>query len=83
MKRKLLCSQVKVGSQVGQILSGVRRTILPEEMVGKGHGCDESEPAKLARMVSEGMLHCAEGRWGGESGADEAGEGYAGWGGIS
>ncbi len=59
--RKLLCSQVKIGSQVKQILSGIKAYYSPEEMVGKKVMVVVNlKPAKLAGMVSEGMLLCAE-----------------------
>ena len=59
--KKLLCSQVKVGSQVRQILSGIKAYYSPEEMVGKKvMVVTNLKPAMLAGMVSEGMLLCAE-----------------------
>lgn len=59
--KKLLCSQVKVGSQVRQILSGIKAYYSPEEMVGKKvMVVTNLKPAKLAGMMSEGMLLCAE-----------------------
>lgn len=59
--KKLLCSQVKVGSQVRQILSGIKAYYSPEEMVGKKvMVVTNLKPAKLAGMLSEGMLLCAE-----------------------
>ena len=59
--KKLLCSQVKVGSRVRQILSGIKANYTPEEMVGKKvMVVTNLKPAKLAGMVSEGMLLCAE-----------------------
>ncbi|MCD8221794.1 MAG: methionine--tRNA ligase [Clostridiales bacterium] len=59
--RKLLCSQVKIGSQVKQILSGIKAYYSPEEMVGKKVMVVVNlKPAKLAGMISEGMLLCAE-----------------------
>ena len=54
--KKLLCSQVKVGSQVKQIVSGIKAHYTPEEMVGK----KVMVLAKLAGVLSEGMLLCAE-----------------------
>ena len=58
---KLLCSQVKVGSQVRQIVSGIRNTYSPEEMVGKKvMVLVNLEPRKIRGLVSEGMLLCAE-----------------------
>ena len=59
--KKLLCSQVKVGSQVKQIVSGIRSNYSPEEMVGKKvMVLVNLKPAKLAGVLSEGMLLCAE-----------------------
>ena len=59
--KKLLCSQVKIGSQVKQIVSGIRKYYTPEEMVGKKvMVLVNLKPAKLAGVVSEGMLLCAE-----------------------
>ena len=59
--KKLLCSQVRVGSQVKQIVSGIRAHYTPEEMVGrKVMVLVNLKPAKLAGVVSEGMLLCAE-----------------------
>ncbi len=59
--KKLLCSQVKVGSQVRQIISGIKAYYSPEEMVGKKvMVVTNLKPAKLAGMLSEGMLLCAE-----------------------
>ena len=59
--KKLLCSQVKIGSQVKQIVSGIRKQYSPEEMVGKRvMVLVNLKPAKLAGVVSEGMLLCAE-----------------------
>ena len=59
--KKLLCSQVKVGSQVKQIVSGIKAHYTPEEMVGKKvMVLVNLEPAKLAGVLSEGMLLCAE-----------------------
>lgn len=59
--KKLLCSQVKIGSQVRQILSGIKAYYSPEEMVGKKvMVVTNLKPAKLAGMVSEGMILCAE-----------------------
>ncbi|MDD6435960.1 MAG: methionine--tRNA ligase [Clostridiales bacterium] len=59
--KKLLCSQVKIGNEVRQILSGIKKEYSPEEMVGKKVMvvCN-LKPAKLAGMVSEGMIICAE-----------------------
>ena len=59
--KKLLCSQVKVGSQVKQIVSGIKGHYSAEEMVGKKVMvlCN-LKPAKLAGILSEGMLLCAE-----------------------
>ncbi|MBQ9142930.1 MAG: methionine--tRNA ligase [Lachnospiraceae bacterium] len=59
--KKLLCSQVKVGSQVRQIVSGIKAHYTPEEMVGKKvMVLVNLKPAKLAGVMSEGMLLCAE-----------------------
>ncbi len=59
--RKLLCSQVKIGSQVKQIVSGIKAYYTPEEMVGKKvMVLVNLKPAKLAGVLSEGMLLCAE-----------------------
>ncbi len=59
--KKLLCSQVKIGSQVKQIVSGIRKYYAPEEMVGKKvMVLVNLKPAKLAGVLSEGMLLCAE-----------------------
>ncbi len=59
--KKLLCSQVKVGSQVRQIVSGIKAHYTPEEMVGKKvMVLVNLKPAKLAGVLSEGMLLCAE-----------------------
>ena len=55
--KKLLCSQVKIGSQVKQIVSGIRKYYTPEEMVGKKvMVLVNLKPAKLAGVLSEGML---------------------------
>ena len=59
--RKLLCSQVKIGSQVKQIVSGIKGNYSAEEMVGKKvMVLVNLKPAKLAGVLSEGMLLCAE-----------------------
>ena len=59
--KKLLCSQVKIGSEVRQILSGIKQYYKPEEMVGKKvMVVTNLKPATLAGMTSEGMLLCAE-----------------------
>ena len=59
--KKLLCSQVKIGSQVIQIVSGIKAHYTPEEMVGKKvMVLVNLKPAKLAGVLSEGMLLCAE-----------------------
>ena len=59
--KKLLCSQVKIGSQVRQIVSGIKAHYTPEEMVGKKvMVLVNLKPAKLAGVLSEGMLLCAE-----------------------
>ncbi len=58
---KLLCSQVRIGSQVRQIVSGIRSSYTPEEMVGKKvMVLVNLEPRKIRSLVSEGMLLCAE-----------------------
>ena len=60
--KKLLCSQVKIGSQVKQIVSGIKAHYTPEEMVGKKvMVLVNLKPAKLAGVLSEGMILCAEG----------------------
>ncbi len=59
--KKLLCSQVKIGSQVKQIVSGIKSQYTVEEMVGKKvMVLVNLKPAKLAGVLSEGMLLCAE-----------------------
>lgn len=59
--KKLLCSQVKIGSQVKQIVSGIKGHYTAEEMVGKKVMVVVNlKPAKLAGVLSEGMLLCAE-----------------------
>ncbi|MDO4521666.1 MAG: methionine--tRNA ligase [Eubacteriales bacterium] len=59
--KKLLCSQVKIGSQVRQIVSGIKAHYTPEEMVGKKvMVLVNLKPAKLAGVLSEGMILCAE-----------------------
>ncbi len=61
MSKKHLCSQVKIGSQVRQIVSGIKAHYTPEEMVGKKvMVLVNLKPAKLAGVLSEGMLLCAE-----------------------
>ena len=60
--RKLLCSQVKIGNTVRQILSGIKGPYTPEQMVGKKvMVLVNLKPAKMAGLVSEGMILCAEG----------------------
>ncbi len=60
--KKLLCSQVKIGSQVKQIVSGIKAHYKPEDMVGKKvMVLVNLKPAKLAGILSEGMILCAEG----------------------
>ena len=60
--KKLLCSQVKIGSQVKQIVSGIKSNYKPEDMVGKKvMVLVNLKPAKLAGVLSEGMILCAEG----------------------
>ncbi len=60
--KKLLCSQVQIGSQVKQIVSGIKKEYSAEEMVGKKVMVlvGTLKPAKLAGVLSEGMLLCAE-----------------------
>ena len=59
--KKLLCSQVKIGSQIRQIVSGIKTQYTPEEMVGKKVVVVTNlKPATLAGVKSEGMLLCAE-----------------------
>ena len=59
--KKLLCSQVKIGSETRQILSGIKAWYKPEDMVGrKVMVVTNLKPAKLAGMLSEGMILCAE-----------------------
>ena len=59
--KKLLCSQVKIGSQVKQIVSGIKKHYSAEEMVGKKvMVVTNLKPAKLAGILSEGMILCAE-----------------------
>ncbi len=59
--KKLLCSKVRIGSQVKQIVSGIKQHYTPEEMVGKKvMVLVNLKPAALAGVVSEGMLLCAE-----------------------
>jgi methionyl-tRNA synthetase len=66
--KKLLCSQVKIGSQVKQIVSGIKAHYTPEQMVGKKVMVVVNlKPATLAGILSEGMLLCAEDADGGLS----------------
>ena len=59
--KKLLCSQVRIGSKTRQIVSGIKAHYTPEEMVGKRvMVVTNLKPAKLAGVMSEGMLLCAE-----------------------
>ncbi len=59
--KKLLCSKVKIGSEVRQILSGIKACYKPEEMVGKKvMVLVNLKPREIAGMMSEGMLLCAE-----------------------
>ena len=59
--KKLLCSQVKIGNLVRQIVSGIRKYYSPEEMVGKKvMVVTNLKPATLAGVKSEGMILCAE-----------------------
>jgi len=63
--KKLLCSQVKIGSEVRQIVSGIKGYYTPEEMVGKKVMVIVNlKPVKLAGLLSEGMLLCAENKEG-------------------
>ena len=60
--KKLLCSRVKIGNEVRQIISGIKGTYAPEQMVGKKvMVITNLKPAKLAGLDSEGMILCAEG----------------------
>ena len=59
--RKLLCSKVRIGSEIKQIVSGIKAHYTVEEMVGKKvMVLVNLKPAKLAGVLSEGMLLCAE-----------------------
>ena len=59
--KKLLCSKVRIGSEVRQILSGIKACYKPEEMVGKKvMVLVNLKPREIAGMMSEGMLLCAE-----------------------
>ena len=59
--KKLLCSKVQIGSQVRQIVSGIKSHYSAEEMVGKRvMVVTNLKPAKLAGILSEGMILCAE-----------------------
>lgn len=59
--KKLLCSQVRIGSETKQIVSGIKQHYSAEEMVGKKVlVLTNLKPAKLAGVLSEGMLLCAE-----------------------
>lgn len=59
--KKLLCSKVKIGSEIKQIVSGIKKYYSPEDMVGKKvMVLVNLKPAKLAGVLSEGMLLCAE-----------------------
>ena len=59
--KKLLCSQVKIGTKTRQIVSGIKAHYSPEEMVGKKvMVVTNLKPAKLAGVISEGMILCAE-----------------------
>ena len=56
-----MCSQVKIGSQVRQIVSGIKAHYTPDQMVGKKvMVVTNLKPAKLAGLISEGMILCAE-----------------------
>ena len=59
--KKLLCSKVKIGSSVRQILSGIKASYSPEEMVGKKvMVLVNLQPREIAGLMSEGMILCAE-----------------------
>ena len=59
--KKLLCSKVKIGSEVRQIVSGIKAQYSPEDMVGKKVVVVTNlQPAKLAGVESQGMILCAE-----------------------
>lgn len=59
--KKLLCSQVKIGSEIRQIVSGIKTQYAPEDMVGKKVVVVTNlKPAKLAGVESQGMILCAE-----------------------
>ena len=59
--KKLLCMQVKIGNEMRQIVSGIRKVYTPEEMVGKKvMVVTNLKPAKLAGLQSEGMILCAD-----------------------
>ncbi|MDD2355406.1 MAG: methionine--tRNA ligase subunit beta, partial [Lachnospiraceae bacterium] len=59
--KKLLCSQVKIGNDIRQIVSGIRKDYSPEQMVGrKVMVITNLKPATLAGVKSEGMILCAE-----------------------
>ena len=59
--KKLLCSQVKVQGRTLQIVSGIKHYYTPEQMVGKKVVVITNlKPTKLAGVLSEGMLLCAE-----------------------
>ena len=61
--KKLLCSQVKIGSKTYQIVSGIRKQYSPEEMPGKKvMVLVNLAPREIAGVKSEGMLLCAEGK---------------------
>ena len=61
--KKLLCSQVKIGPETRQIVSGIHAYYTPEEMVGKKvMVLVNLKPAKLAGVLSEGMILCADGK---------------------
>ena len=74
--KKLLCSQVKIGNQVRQIVSGIKAWYTPEQMVGKKvMVLVNLAPRKMAGVMSEGMLLCAEDS--GQSGAYDTGKRHA------
>lgn len=59
--KKLLCSQVRIGSQTRQIVSGIKQWYAPEDMIGKKVAVLVNlEPKQIAGLMSEGMILCAE-----------------------
>ncbi len=58
--KKLLVSQIRVGDEVRQIVSGIALHYTPEEMVGKKVAVITNlKPAKLCGLLSEGMILAA------------------------